>query len=96
MAPSSFVEEPESPRTASSSEEGYQEKKGKKYEGNPSFSSQEIKDFFEAISKSPSGGIHSYDKTDPCDKTNPFPHVWDLKNYHEETRREPAAEAGGG
>ena len=74
----------------SAQKKDYQEKKGKKYEGNPSFSSQEIKDFFEAISKSPSGGIHFYDKT------NPFPHVWDLKNYHEETRREPAAEAGGG
>ena len=59
MAPSSFVEEPESPRIRPPPQKkDYQEKKGKKYEGNPSFSSQEIEDFFEAISKSPSGGIH--------------------------------------
>ena len=61
MAPSSFVEE-QQPECLNPEDRlrrrNYQEKKGKKYEGNPSFSSQEIKDFFEAISKSPSGGIH--------------------------------------
>ena len=82
------------PESRGSAQKDYQEKKGKKYEGNPSFSSQEIKDFFEAIQNRPVEE-NSFLRQD-LRQANPFPHVWDLKNYHEETRREPAAEAGGG